>query len=453
MKHCGTKQIETKRLLLRRFTLEDAPAMYRNWASDETVTTFLRWPPHESVEVTKQILTDWVKQYGHEDYYQWAIVSKDTLEPIGSIGAVEQDDHIEMVHIGYCIGSAWWHQGITSEALAAIMHFFFEIVGVNRLESQHDPNNPNSGKVMIKCGMRYEGCHRQADWSNQGICDCCVYAILKEEYEQQSTLSNLQQDTVIHEQYKSATPLSNRISIHDRYSVNKQGFGNWVFAHYDLQKQSKILELGCGSGGMWKRHIHEIPKTTHITLTDVSIGMLDSAQEKLNGQVQFSFAQVDIQNIPYPDNSFDVVIANMMLYHVPNVAQALQEVQRVLKPDGVFYCATYGECGIVEYVEGLLADHPAAKKRAYVFTLENGEAQLSPFFPTIKKDIYEDALRLDSLDPLLEYLGTLKDMTWLNQIPQAQIKQALKHKAINGFWLIPKSYGMFIAKKTKESAS
>lgn len=182
MKHSGTKRIETTRLILRTFVLEDAEAMYRNWANDSEVTKFLTWPPHESVQVTESILKDWVSQYERDDYYNWAIVPKELGEPIGSISSVKQDDHIRMVHIGYCIGRKWWHQGIMSEALLAVMDFFFQEVGVNRVESRHDPNNPNSGKVMEKCGMKFEVTRRQADCNNQGICDSSEYALLAEEY-------------------------------------------------------------------------------------------------------------------------------------------------------------------------------------------------------------------------------------------------------------------------------
>ena len=92
------------------------------------------------------------------------------------------NEQIDKVHIGYCIGSQWWHQGYTSEALAIIIPFFFERVKVNRIESQHDPNNPNSGKVMEKCGLKYEGTLRQNDWNNQGIVDASMYGLLKSDY-------------------------------------------------------------------------------------------------------------------------------------------------------------------------------------------------------------------------------------------------------------------------------
>ena len=98
-------------------------------------------------------------------------------EVIGSISVVGMKDELDMVHIGYCIGRAWWHRGIMTEALGALIGFFFDEVGCNRIESRHDLNNPNSGEVMKKCGMRLEGIKRSADKNNQGICDVAEYAI------------------------------------------------------------------------------------------------------------------------------------------------------------------------------------------------------------------------------------------------------------------------------------
>lgn len=103
-------------------------------------------------------------------------------EPIGTISVVELDERTEKVHIGYCIGSKWWHSGYTSEAFSAIIPFFFETVKVNRIESQHDPENPHSGNVMKKCGLLYEGTLRKADWSNRGIVDACMYGMLASDY-------------------------------------------------------------------------------------------------------------------------------------------------------------------------------------------------------------------------------------------------------------------------------
>ena len=181
MNHLGTQHIETSRLYLRRFTLDDAQAMYDNWASDPEVTKFLTWPTHGSVEISHMVLSDWVSQYDHENYYQWAIVPKSLDQPIGSIAVVRLDDRVGKAEIGYCIGRSWWHQGTMSEALGVVIDFLLNQVGVNRVEACYDPNNPHSGAVMAKCGMTYEGTQRRAGINNQGVCDLSWYAIISDD--------------------------------------------------------------------------------------------------------------------------------------------------------------------------------------------------------------------------------------------------------------------------------
>ncbi len=180
MNHLGTLTLETPRLILRPFALEDASAMYRHWACDPEVTKFLTWPTHPSVQISEAVLRDWVSCYEKPDYYQWAIVLKDIGEPIGSMAVVKQDDKVGKAEIGYCIGRNWWRQGVTSEALGAVIRFLMDEVGMQRIEARHDPRNPGSGAVMRKCGMTFEGTLRRSDWNNQGLCDASWYAILKE---------------------------------------------------------------------------------------------------------------------------------------------------------------------------------------------------------------------------------------------------------------------------------
>jgi len=182
MEHLGTIKLETERLILRQFTIDDAECIFKNWANDNEVTKYLTWPSHKNINETISIREKWMKEYEKKDFYQWAIVLREINEPIGSISVVKKDDDIKMVHIGYCIGKNWWNMGITSEALNMLIKFFFEEVGINRIESRFDPNNPNSGKVMAKCGMKYEGHMRQADKNNQGIVDYIEYGILAEDY-------------------------------------------------------------------------------------------------------------------------------------------------------------------------------------------------------------------------------------------------------------------------------
>lgn len=182
MKHQGTARLETERLLLRSFTAADGEAMFRNWTHDPEVTRYLTWQPHPSAEHSSRLAALWEQEAKKPEVYQWAIVPKDLGEPIGSISVVKMDEALSSAQIGYCIGRPWWGQGITAEALRAVIEYLIREVGMRRISTLHDVNNPNSGKVMRKAGMRKEGVLR-ASGSNtsSSCCDLAVYSILAEE--------------------------------------------------------------------------------------------------------------------------------------------------------------------------------------------------------------------------------------------------------------------------------
>lgn len=182
MIHKGTVTLETQRLILRRFVPDDTEAVFRNWASDPKATHFLRWPTHTKISTTQEFVTREIERYHNDDCYSWGIVLKSDKTLIGTIGVVGIREDLGMIQMGYCIGKTWWHNGYTSEALKRLISFFFEEVKVNRIESNHDPRNPNSGKVMANAGLLYEGTLRGADYNNQGICDAAYYGLLSEDY-------------------------------------------------------------------------------------------------------------------------------------------------------------------------------------------------------------------------------------------------------------------------------
>lgn len=178
--HKGTVTIETERLILRRFTMEDAEPMFRNWASDDQVTRYVTWPTHESVNTTRTVLADWTSHYGEVDFYNWAIVLKENgPEPIGNISANRIREETLCATMGYCMSRAHWGKAIMAEALSAVIDFFFDQVGFNRVCADHDIENPASGRVMEKSGMRFEGTARQGGLTNRGIVDICHWAILR----------------------------------------------------------------------------------------------------------------------------------------------------------------------------------------------------------------------------------------------------------------------------------
>lgn len=249
----------------------------------------------------------------------------------------------------------------------------------------------------------------------------------------------------IQKQYATSLNLSTRISIHDKYSTNKQPFGDWIVSHYEIPTGAKILELGCGTGSMWKNNLHLLQDGAHLTLTDFSEGMLKTAKQNVISE-NVAFQQVDIQNIPWPDESFDVVIANMMLYHVPDLHKGLSEVRRVLKNGGNFYCATYGIHGVMEYVTDLLKDLNVGGQISTTFTLQNGIKSLSRHFAQVMRLDREDGLAITDIGDFADYLYSLSSLTNMDSVPREILLAALEGRVENGFLYVPKEYGIFICK-------
>ena len=183
MNKAGTQRIETDRLILRRFRLDDAEDMYANWASDPEVTRFLTWPTHSDVDVSKAVLADWIPKYKDGGFFNWAMEYKDTGKVIGNISVVRLIESIDAAEMGYCMSQAYWGQGLMPEALRAVMDYLFDVVGLNRVAACHDANNPKSGRVMDKAGMKLEGILRAAGKNNLGICDDVWHAMIRSDRE------------------------------------------------------------------------------------------------------------------------------------------------------------------------------------------------------------------------------------------------------------------------------
>ena len=179
--HKGTRELRTERLTLRKYLMSDAEAMYKNYLTDERVTRFLSWKPYKSVEEARSFLSTQVDEYANDNVYHWAIELND--EVIGGISAFSISEKNRSCEIGYCIAYDFWNKGIVSEALRAVMDFLFAEVGMHRIMAKHAAENPASGKVMIKCGMTYEGKLREYYLHYDGTrSDSLVYGILKDEF-------------------------------------------------------------------------------------------------------------------------------------------------------------------------------------------------------------------------------------------------------------------------------
>ena len=263
-------------------------------------------------------------------------------------------------------------------------------------------------------------------------------------------MNQLVNSSVLAKQYGTSEKLNTRISIHSKYSTNKQGFGSWISSHYQFPENASVLELGCGTGDMWKGQGELISRCSRLILSDFSEGMLEQAKETLRDETAIEYRVIDIQDIPYPDHTFDAVIANMMLYHVPDLPKGLREVSRVLKEGGTFFCATFGEHGMMEYIGSLFSDRSVETGVNAAFTLQNGQEKLSPFFADVRQDLYEDSLAVTNVEDMVDYIYSLSGMSDLRSLPRETVRSVLAAHMTDGVLRVPKEYGMFIAQSPKE---
>lgn len=254
------------------------------------------------------------------------------------------------------------------------------------------------------------------------------------------------------DQYRDSTNLDARLEIHRRFSTNSYGWFRWIFDTLEkLPSSATILELGCGPAYLWGSCIDRIPTGWRITLSDLSPGMVDAAWRNLvvTGH-NFKFEQIDAQSIPYPDESFDAVIANHMLYHVPDRPKAIQEISRVLKPDGHLIATTVGRSHLYEMSEWLRFVHleKSFEEFSRSFTLENGLDQLKPFFSKVTMLRYEDNLQVTEVEPIMAYIRSSIHASQLSEDAFLEIQRDLE-KELNqkGSIFIRKDSGLFEAMK------
>jgi ubiquinone/menaquinone biosynthesis C-methylase UbiE len=213
----------------------------------------------------------------------------------------------------------------------------------------------------------------------------------------------------VQEQYRDGSNLNARIALQARFSTNPYGWQRWVFDRLELPPEARLLELGCGPGLLWRENLDRLPEGWTITLTDASPGMLGEAQDGLGADPRFRFRVVDAQRIPFESGAFDAVVANNMLYHVPDLPRALSGIACVLGPGGSLYAATVGR-GHLREMGWMLAvldpAHPPEEPIWYYlkFDLENGAEQLSGYFSEVSFVPYEDALAITEAKPLVDYL-------------------------------------------------
>lgn len=249
-------------------------------------------------------------------------------------------------------------------------------------------------------------------------------------------------------QYQNASNISARINLHSLYSVNQEGWFPWIFRQCNLRDHMQILELGCGDGALWAQNLKKIPPNVNITLSDISTGMLRDARRAIGSDPRFSFKVFDCHNIPAKIGFFDLIIANHVLFYCQDIGQVCQNVQKLLKPGGIFLCSTYG-AGHMHEVSELVQSFDerivlSAKKLYERFGRENGKSILSPYFQKITWKSYKDELIVTDAQPLISYILSCHGNQ--NQYLPNRYKDFRAHvkkKTENGFH-ITKDAGIFL---------
>lgn len=264
-------------------------------------------------------------------------------------------------------------------------------------------------------------------------------------------IDNMSSKNVIKEQYKNTDNLKLRKNLHDKYSVNKTGFQKWMFEQYPFYPKIKVLELGSGRGELWNYYFENDVLQGYemdIILSDFADGMVEYMRQSYLGK-RISVKRIDIVDIPFENNTFDLIIANSMLYHVKDIDLAFSEVRRVLKKDGLFFCSTLGMNGMTQFLYHALDELgiPYNHKSNISFTLQNGMQLLKKQFSRVERRDYEDALAIDIVEDYVEYIYSMASMQGLERKYYDVLLNYFNSKKVNGYLHIPKEYGMFVAGK------
>jgi SAM-dependent methyltransferase len=204
-------------------------------------------------------------------------------------------------------------------------------------------------------------------------------------------------------QYATDANLRARIDLHQRFSTADEDWHRWLFDRVAPAPGAKILEVGCGPAEFWKRNLDRIDPTWQITLTDLSPGMIDVAQEVLHDRADYAVA--DAQELPFADASFEVALASHMLYHCPDRPKALAEIRRVLVAGGVLHAAANGD-GHMRQLDDLVGDDWDFARYGDLFGLETGIAQLEAFFVDVRVERMESGLEVTEVEPLVAYVAS-----------------------------------------------
>ena len=270
------------------------------------------------------------------------------------------------------------------------------------------------------------------------------------------------QEDIVRRHYATDDHLRIRIETHDKYTIPNRSFAEWVLKRLNFKGNERILDIGCGPGLYYGKM-----KKQGITddITYVGMDLIDSMLERHPAKAEGGKLGLgNIEQLPFATDSFDVVMANHMLYHVNDVHKAVKEMRRVLKPDGILAVATNSvntmpelqvlmRRAIVLLTRGGAAQVRAPQMPSDRFALENGTRILAQYFYAVVRHDLPSALVFPDVEPAMAYLESTRDLrenslpsdvVWddVMMIMRQQINQLVKHL---GELVINKQAGLLVA--------
>jgi ubiquinone/menaquinone biosynthesis C-methylase UbiE len=262
---------------------------------------------------------------------------------------------------------------------------------------------------------------------------------------------NMRDKDVLTRQYKDSSKLDIRKNFHKKYGTNPIEYADWILSKIKFFKGCRVLEVGCGTGSLWEHYPQLIETFSELVLTDLSKGMIELVAERYEGRKNIQIQVMDVLDMPFDENSFDIIIANSMLYHVSAVDAALENIQRIVREGGVFCATTFGKDGLIHYIHRAMFEMGLSDSREIgeiSFSLENGAELLRNHFSAVTEEVHDAQLEVLEPSDLVDYIFSMASMEHLDPSNRDKMNAYFESKKDGrGILSIYQKGGMFISSK------
>jgi len=251
------------------------------------------------------------------------------------------------------------------------------------------------------------------------------------------------------DQYRDSSRLAARARLHERYSTATMPWFDWVRERLALERGDRVLDVGCGAGWLWEPCSVPVPPEVDLTLVDLSPGMVKEATERATSSSAFASVSgrpAEAQALPLSDASFDRVVANHMLYHLPEPDHGVAELARVVQPGGRVVVATNGTRHLAQLhdAESEVIGAPWSDATLAVFGADVGFGILRRHFRDVHWWQYDDELRCTDVDDVVAYICSSPPGEDATPDQRRELRRAVERRMVDGVLKVSKDVGLFV---------